>query len=213
MINRNIICLDTETSGLDPDDGCEIVQIYATAINYADLTIHHAGSFSAIIKPENPDKAQPGALRVIGDLWAKANNEGLQNKVVFKKFLEWCESVNDGGKSAMTKPIFIAYNKDFDSKFVRKQCIDLGLIKKSKWGWEFPWSFEFDAMGFAYLLFESDPSVTDLKLDTILGRCNMSRDNTSVHSAKEDVELLTEWLIRVMKFCREARKRMQISKE
>lgn len=213
MINRNIICVDVETSGLDPEDGCEIVELYATAINFTDLEPHHAGSFHAIIKPENPDKAQEGALRTIGDLWAKANNEGLQSKAVFKRFLDWCNTVNDGGaKSGMTKPIFIAYNKDFDSKFIRHACTQHELVKKGKWGWDYPWAFEFDAMGFAYLLFGADPEINDLKLNTMLNYCGLERKNSSVHSAKEDVELMTEWLVRLMSFCREARKRMKIDR-
>ena len=212
MISRNLIILDVETSGLDPHDGCEIVELYAKAINFTDLQPHHAGTFHALIKPETPEKAQAKALEVIGPLWAKANNEGLQRKAALKQFLTWCERVNDkGAKSMMTKPIFIAYNKDFDSMFMRAELIRNELIKKSKFGWEVPWGFEFDAMGFAYLMFENDPLVSDLKLNTILNRCGMSRDVSDVHSAKEDVELTAEWLVRLLQFCREARRRMKIS--
>lgn len=206
---RTIIVLDTETSGLDENEQ-EIVEIYAKALNAWDFEDHHAGTFHAYIKPQFPEKAQARAIEVIGqEAWLKAQNEGALPQVAFQKFLEWAESTNSEG-GVMGKPIFMAYNKDFDSKFIRTHCIKHKLVKKSEWGWEFPWSFEFDVMGVAFMLLENDPSVPNFKLETILNKFGLKRKNPKVHSAQEDVELMAEWLKRAFKFCRECNKRMKI---
>lgn len=109
------------------------------------------------------------------------------------------------------KPITFAYNKDFDSKFIRFHCItEHNLVTKNEWGYQVPWAFEFDIMTIAYMLFESSPNVDNLKLDTLLNLLNMKRKNPNIHDAKEDVELVTDWLRRAFKFTRSAYKRMRI---
>lgn len=209
-IKRNIIVWDTETSGLDPEDGCEIVQIAAKAISQATLDDHASGIFHCYIKPQRPDKAQDGALKVIGEGWAKAQNEGLNPKVAYKAFMDWIDSVNDS-KGFAGKPVMIAYNSRFDENFLDASMKEYKLLKKGQFGYETPWSFRFDAMGWAYALFESDPEIMNIKLDTVLAKLNLERENSSVHSAVEDVELLTEWVRRWIKFQRVCNSRIRRS--
>lgn len=206
---RTIFLIDTETSGLDPESGAEVVEIMAKAIQFWDLEDHHAGSFHTYIKPSRPEKAQAGALAVIGDGWAKAQAEGVDAKVGFQQLLKWIESLNEKG-GVMTKPIFMAYNAPFDSKFIKYHCLEHNLIKKSDYGWEFPWAFEFDILNMAFMLFESDSSIPNFKLETILNKFGLKRKNPNVHTAEEDVELMAQWTKRAFKFCRECNKRMRI---
>lgn len=207
MISRNLIIMDLETSGLDEQEQ-EIVQIAATAINIHDLSPHHAGSFNCYVKPEKPEKAQAGAIKILGDGWTKAQEEGLDAKVAISKFLEWCHLTNDK-KGASYKSILIAHNKDFDSRFIRHAAISKNLVKKSDWGWEFPWSFEMCNMSFMFSLFESCPDVYDLKLDTALNKLKLQRKGKT-HDALEDVELLAQFVVRYLKYQRECAKRMKI---
>lgn len=211
-LKRNLIIEDTETSGLDPEDGCEVVEIFAKAINYWDLSDHHAGVFHAYIKPTRPDKAQKGALAVLGDGWAKANDEGLEPKVAWQKYHDWCASVNDG-KSTTTRPIKIAHNMPFDSKFIRAGMKEHKIVTKGNFGWDFPWGFEFDSMSLLYFLFENDPTVDNLKLDTFLQKFGMKRKEGKVHTASEDVLFLADLVTRSMKFLREANRRMTIKRD
>ena len=210
MVKRNLIIADVETSGLDPEDGCEVVQIYARAINYWDLEDHANGSFHAYIKPRRPEKAQAGALKVIGEGWTKAQNEGLDPEVVWYQFFDWCHSINPTGK-ASDKPIMFAHNQDFDRKYIEFHGKENKVVKKSKFGWEYPWAWIFDSMGIAHFIFESDPDMENLKLDTVINKLGLKRANPDIHDAKEDVDLLTEFVKRAYKYSRACYKKMKIT--
>lgn len=206
-LRRNIIVWDTETSGLDPEDGSEVIELCATAINYWDLADHHAGMFHAYIKPNRPEKAQAGALKVIGDGWARAQDEGLSAKVVWQNYADWVSSINDS-RNVYGKPITIAHNAVFDNKFAKYHMREYGIVKKGNWGYDYPWGFEFCSMNMFWMLCENDPTVENLKLDTFLDRLGNKRANAKIHNAKEDVLLLADGVKRVMKFTREAQRRM-----
>jgi len=209
MIKRPIILVDVETSGLDEDEN-EVIEIYATAMNYWDLSDHHAGPFHAYIKPERPETAQADAIRIVGSGWTKACSEGLQAKVVWQNFKEYVDSINPGNGYA-TAPVVFAWNQDFDRKFITKAMIKHKIVTKGKFGYEWPWAWMFDAMDIAYFLFNSDPSVYDLKMQTILAKAGLKRDNADVHAASEDVELMKQWMRRALKFGRECNQRMKMT--
>lgn len=209
-LSRNIILADTETTGLDPENGCEVIEIYATAINCWNLKDHAAGPFHAIIKPQRPEKAEAGALKVVGNLWTEALTNGVDAKTAWEKFTSWCNSINDEGK-IMTKPIIFGHNwVNFDRKFCHHHMKEYNCIKKSDYGWEFPWAFEFDTMQIFWMLFENNPDVNDLKLDTWLSKFNLKR-KASTHSAEEDVELLKQLFVRSMDFLRRCQGKMRIN--
>ena len=110
----------------------------------------------------------------------------------------------------MTKPIVMAFNLPFDSRFIRSGMEEYGVLDNDKLGLpEMPWSFEFDALTLAYSLFESDFNTNDLKLDTMLSKLGMARD-TDKHDALEDVKLLAEWVKRAMTFYRTCAKKMRL---
>lgn len=211
MLKRNLFFIDTESSGLHHEDGCEITEVYATAFNYWDLSPHHAGPFHAFIKPQRPEKAQAGALKVIGEGWTIAQTKGLDPKIVWSNFVEWIESINSEG-NVLGKPIGYAYNQDHDRRFLVGTLKEYKVITKDeKWGWDYPWGFMFDGMQSIYELFHMSPNLVNLKLDTAFELLNMKRD-TNHHTAKEDVEKFAEMMIRLLKFQRESYKRLRVAK-
>lgn len=204
---RNYVIIDTETTGLNPEDGNEIVQIAAAAINGWDLEDHHAKTFNIYIKPENPDKASPDAIKLIKPTYDKAMAEGITPKVAYQKCIEWVSSVNDE-KNVFTRPIYVGHNKDFDLKFLKFGLRKYNIIKSDD---ELPWAphIQLDTMTMFFSLFESDPSIKNYKLDTVTSTLGMKRE-TKYHDAVEDVHITKQILRRIMMFNRECRKRMAI---
>jgi len=207
---RNFIIVDTETTGLDPTQGHEIVQLSAKAINAWDLTEHHAGTFNAYIKPQNPELASPEAIEKIGDVWTKATQEGLQPKVVFEEFVKWVESVNDNN-NWYSRPTLVAHNMSFDMKFIEYWFQHYKVLTLNDKGeLDIPWSrITLDTVNILFSIFESDASVSDMKLDTFLEKMGLTR-KSDTHDALEDVELLSQIFVRSLKFLRECRKRMRV---
>jgi DNA polymerase III alpha subunit (gram-positive type) len=212
MITRNLIVEDTETSGLDYEAGHEVVQICAKAFNHWDFAPHHAGTFHAFIKPQTPELAQAKAISIIGqENWTKACDEGLEPKVAWQQYYDWAASVNDT-KKMKDKPLKFAHNKDFDQGFICHSLKKYKIVSKGDFGYDWPWGFSFDTMQVGHFLFGSNPDVFDLTLNTMLGQLGMTRADGKIHTAEEDVQLLSDWLIRCFKFARECNKRMRISK-
>lgn len=208
--DRHYMVMDTETSGLYPEKGHEIVQLCATAVNCYTLEKHPAGSFSVLIKPQNPDKADPKAIEVIGkDLWDRAQKEGLEPKVAYDRFLKWCANINVK-KSFWEKPMFVGFNLKFDVPFINFMLKKNGLYPEDEI--KLPWSVNYlDLYHILYVLCETDPDVKNFKLDTFLQLLGLSRASEN-HDAVEDVQLTADVLIRTLKFFRKLRGRISFNK-
>jgi DNA polymerase III alpha subunit (gram-positive type) len=206
MNKRTIIVLDCETTSLSPENG-ELVQIACTSINPSNLDNHYTGSLNLILKPKNPEKIEQGALNVIGnDLWNKAINEGLDQKVALQELVNYCNKCAIDNTS-FGKPIIAGHNIKFDINWITYHLLKYNIIKKSE---DVPFYYNsIDTMMIAFLLFESDPMVRDFKLDTFLSKAGLSR-KSNTHDAMEDVQLTAELLKRSLKFFREASRRMKI---
>ena len=204
--NRNLIVFDFETSGLDPKDGAEVVQIAAKAINAWDFSDHHAGELCLLIKPQNPDKASARAIEVIGPIWPESMKNGLEPTVAWSKFMDFTRSVNDT-KTNSGKPIMAGWNTDFDVRFRDFTTAQLNLVKNRD---DAPWGFPLDVMMLSWSLFESDNAVQNLKLDTIANLLGLKR-STNTHDAMEDVRITTNILQRELKFLRKCKERMRVA--
>lgn len=210
MQQRPIIILDTETSGLNPEAGHEVVQIVAQTLSAASLDDHPSGRFVSYIKPQTPEKASPEALSVIGPIWEKSQKEGIEPKIAFGKFLQYIDSINPT-KAFNKKPILIGHNINFDLKFLNYSLQKYGLTKLNERGdLDLPWLYTFDSMAFMFLLFEGDSSVMNLKLDSYLGRLGLSRASQTKHDAIEDVDLLAQAVRRSLQFARKCNQRMKV---
>ncbi len=204
---RNFIILDTETTGLKPEEGAEVIQIAATAINCTDFDVHHAGEIELLIKPQNPELAQAKAIEIVGPLWKRANEEGLHPKVCFQKFYDYIQTV-DTDHNVMTKPIVVAYNTEFDITHLIHNFLKYKIVDSVD---DMPWARMYlDVQQIAFFLFESDVTVHNFKLDTFLQKLGRSRSSNK-HDAMEDVRETAQGFIRAMKFFRACRSKMKIA--
>lgn len=204
---RNYIVLDTETTGLSPIEGHEIVQIAAKAINHFDFSDNHAGTLNLLIKPQRPEKASAKAIEVIGPIWPAAQKDGLHPKAVLQRLYDWIKVV-DGGTNVMTKPIVVGYNIRFDLAFLEAGMLEYKIVESLD---DLPWSRQsLDVQDIALFLFESDPSMINFKLDSFLSKLGMER-NTAKHDALEDVELTAQAFVRSMKFFRLCRSKLKVT--
>lgn len=210
---RNYIVIDIETSGRDITKGHEIVQLAARAINIYNLEPSDAGTFNVLIKPRTPDKADATALHVIGDLWTRANKDGLEPKVAYQSFLEYIKKVNPENKWNQ-KPTLVGYNiAGFDLPFILNSMIQHKCLEVKEGEVDTPWSImTMDLMQICMALFDTDYEMNNFKLDSVCEKLGIKR-NTDKHDAMEDTDLTTEIFVRCMKFLRAARKRMVIANE
>lgn len=103
--------LDTETTGLDPNAGHEIIEI-------AIISLHPSGNTTTWhykIKPMNIHKADPVALEINGYTEMK-----WRNALTFDAIAKDLQCILDGG-------LICGQNVEFDLMFIRHQLKQLGL--------------------------------------------------------------------------------------
>lgn len=202
---RHFLVFDIETDGLDPDKH-EIVQLAAKAITY-DFEPHEAGEFHIILKPLNPELAEPKAIEIIGqELWAKAQNEGEHPKVGLRKFKEFCDRLNYK-KAYYTAPILVGFNNTaFDNIRLETAILKHGVVKNRD---SLPWAYTSkDVLSQMTDLFGRD-NLPNHKLDTFANLLGMSR-STSLHDALEDVKITSDIFCRYMKYMCKIRNKLKI---
>lgn len=206
MSHRNFIIYDTETTGLNPEEGHEITQLSAITLNGHNFQPHHVGPFNIFIKPQHPEKASKKALEVARASFDKAMASGVPIKTALAHFNDYCAKVNPSGKM-MEKPIMVGHNEKFDRKFINHYALETKLFKNlddANWGHQV-----LDTKDIMVILYESDLDVKQYNLDTALSLLGLARTGTS-HDAMEDVELTAQLFVRYMQFFRRCRKKMNI---
>ena len=198
MNKRNFVVYDIETSGLDYENGAEIVQIGALTLNYVDYEISKTiPPFSVIIQPQSPEKAEPKAIEVIGDkLWTSAKQEGVHPKTALRKFKEYL-SISNPSENQWNYPIVIGFNNTgFDDKFVEYWMRKYKVISGRN---DCPWShIKLDMLPLLFSLFGRD-NLKNNRLDTYAELMGMKRQ-TETHDAIEDVKITAEMFKRYMSF-------------
>ncbi len=106
---ESYVVFDTETSGLSPQQGHEILQI--GAVKYNTLTGEAIDTQSIFIKPSPHCVIEPAALRVNGIDIEKLKQTGLSKDEAINTFIEFIG----------TCPLF-AYNAPFDMRFLKSTC-------------------------------------------------------------------------------------------
>lgn len=111
----NLLCvIDTETTGLNPDDH-ELVELAVIPLG-RDIELHpHYGPVDLWIRPDNLDSVDPESLRITGKT-LEERLQGIDSGTAADKFMEWHASLNLKPKSLI---IPIAHNWAFDSQFIR----------------------------------------------------------------------------------------------
>ena len=103
------VVFDTETSGLSPQQGHEILQI--GAVKYNTRTGETIDTRSIYIKPSPRCVIEPAALRVNGIDIEKLKQTGVSKVEAINTFIEFIGSY----------PLF-AYNAPFDMRFLKSTC-------------------------------------------------------------------------------------------
>lgn len=109
MLDEKFIVVDIETTGLDPFDGCEIIEIGATEILNGEIVRNH----NRLIKPEKEiPEFITGLTNISNEM---VENEPSINEVLpkFRKYI---------GDTTL-----IAHNAKFDIKFLNYYLRKLGL--------------------------------------------------------------------------------------
>ena len=108
------VVFDTETSGLSPQQGHEILQI--GAVKYSTSTGEVIDTRSIFIKPSPQCVIEPTALRVNGIDIEKLKQTGVSKSEAIKTFIEFID----------TCPLF-AYNAPFDIRFLKSTFESVGV--------------------------------------------------------------------------------------
>lgn len=103
------VVFDTETSGLSPQQGHEILQI--GAVKYNTLTGETIDTRSIYIKPSPNCVIEPSALRVNGIDIENLKQTGVSKSQAINTFIDFIG----------TCPLF-AYNAPFDMRFLKSTC-------------------------------------------------------------------------------------------
>jgi len=111
---ESYVVFDTETSGLSPQQGHEILQI--GAVKYSTRTGKTIDTRSIYIKPSPNCVIEPAALRVNGIDVEKLKQTGVSKDEAIKSFIEFIG----------TCPLF-AYNAPFDMRFLKSTCEMVGV--------------------------------------------------------------------------------------
>ncbi|MBR6445185.1 MAG: 3'-5' exoribonuclease [Prevotella sp.] len=106
---ESYVVFDTETSGLSPQQGHEILQI--GAVKYCTRTGETIDTRSIYIKPSPHCVIEPAALRVNGIDIEKLKQTGVSKSDAINSFIEFIG----------TGPLF-AYNAPFDMRFLKSTC-------------------------------------------------------------------------------------------
>lgn len=197
---NSFIVFDFETGGLDPLVGA-ITEMGWCSVDGNDLSISNAHS-SLILPYSDQLEYDPKALSYTNLTIEEIKSKGRDIDSVLKDFIDTCKQI---AKSKHPKylPILVAHNAPFDIDFLVVSCairnIDLSqyIQGRSILGTFMPTYI--DTMGLARMEFNSDPTMTSLKLSSVLERHGI--DLTDAHRALGDVlptaELFVQWIKRL----------------
>lgn len=158
------IVLDTETTGMDPDDGHRLVEIGCVEL------VNHIATGNNLHLYFNPMREVPeDAVRVHG-----LNNEFLDDKPLFsEKVDEFLEFIKEDA--------LIIHNAAFDMKFLNAELKSSGMPKLDK-------NPVVDTLALARKKFPGSPA----NLDALCRRFKIDNSNRTLHGALLDSELLAE---------------------
>ncbi len=164
------ICLDTETTGLDPRTGDKIIEIACVEIVNKVRT---GNFFHSYINPRR--EVPQEAFRIHG-----ISTEFLQDKPIFDhvahKFLDFIK----GGK-------LVIHNAAFDVKFLNHELKILGLAALDQ-------AHIIDSLTIARNKFPGSPN----SLDALCKRFNIDTSKRTKHGALLDTELLVDVYVELM---------------
>lgn len=123
MIAKYCCVLDFETTGLDPHEGAEPIELAAIMLELETLT--EVSRFPArLIRIEHPELASQAALDVNKKTLKQLEEHGEDPKVVFAEFIIWASKYLDPTENTLpnykrTRIILAGHNVKFDINFLK----------------------------------------------------------------------------------------------
>lgn len=158
------IVLDTETTGMDPNDGHRIIEIGCVELDNHVPTGRHLQIY---INPEREIPPEATAVHGITDDFVKDKPVFSQ---VYTEFMDFIQ----GGK-------LVIHNAEFDMKFINWELAQVGHKA-------IPWPNVIDTLGMARRKFPGSPA----NLDALCRRFGVDNTERTYHGALLDSELLAE---------------------
>jgi DNA polymerase III subunit epsilon len=167
------VVLDTETTGLDPNDGHRIVEIGALEL------INHVPSGRVFHTYVNPDRDMPADALAVHGLTSAFLRDQPSFADVARDLLAFLDSDRDANPAPAG---LVIHNAGFDVAFINSELVRLGL---PAFGPERP---IIDTLGLARTRFPGAPN----SLDALCRRFNVDASARLRHGALLDAELLAE---------------------
>ncbi|MCB1840460.1 MAG: DNA polymerase III subunit epsilon [Rhodospirillales bacterium] len=159
------IVLDTETTGLDPEQGHKVIEIGAVELH------NHIPTGRTLQLYINPERDIPPESVAVHGITA----EFLKDKPVFSQvYTQFLDFI--GQDSTL-----VIHNAEFDMKFINSELKQVGHSP-------LPWSRALDTAAMARKKFPGSPA----NLDALCRRFNIDNSNRTFHGALLDSELLAE---------------------
>jgi len=163
------VCLDTETTGLDPADGHRVVEVACVEL-YNLLPTGRELHFYC-----NPERDMPEEAKAVHGL----SVEFLSDKPLFADQAETFAAFMDGAK-------LIAHNADFDVRFLQAELVRCGRPKLA--------SQVVDTLQLARRKFPGSPA----SLDALCRRFGIDLSERTKHGALIDTRLLAKVYLELM---------------
>lgn len=159
------IVLDTETTGLDPEQGHKIIEIGGVEL------LNHIPSGKTLQLYINPERDIPPESTAVHGI----TNEFVRDKPVFSQIYSlFLDFIGEDGK-------LVIHNAEFDMKFLNWELKQVGHSV-------LPWSRALDTAALARKKFPGSP----VNLDALCRRFGIDNSNRTFHGALLDSELLAE---------------------
>ena len=158
------IVLDTETTGMDPQNGDRIIEIGCVEL------MNHIPTGNTLQLYINPERDIPAEATAVHGI----TNEFVADKPVFSQVYSEFMSFIDGGK-------LVIHNAEFDMKFINWE---LGQVGHKAIGW----GHVIDTLAIARKKFPGSPA----NLDALCRRFGIDNTERTYHGALLDSELLAE---------------------
>jgi DNA polymerase-3 subunit epsilon len=115
---KKLLFFDTETTGLNPEQH-EIIQFAARVLYYENdiFTIPENSTYTALIRPDFPERADPAAMAVHQYSIADLNGKGKSSYTVYKELLQFFAlHINKFDQADKFFPA--GFNVEFDYQFL-----------------------------------------------------------------------------------------------